>query len=342
LDYVGTSLSGSCLEGDVTGGASRTINFVTCNDGNPCTEDICTPAIGCSHTPIVCNDNNACTTDTCDTTTGCVFTPNPPCNDNNACTTDTCDPATGCVFTPNPPCNDNNACTTDTCDPLTGCVYTPNAPCNDNNACTTDTCDPATGCVYTPNAPCNDNNACTTDTCDPLTGCVYTPNAPCDDNNNCTTDTCDPATGCVYTPNANCQNGCTPGFWKNCTGQWPASVPLNTSLSSVFNVSPGCVAGNGNKQVNLSSASLKDALSFQGGSSLNGAAQILMRAAAAAYLNASKDIGYPLSTADIISQVNAALASCDRTTILTLASTLDGYNNLGCRDANGDGLRCLR
>jgi hypothetical protein len=34
-----------------------------------------------------------------------------------------------------------------------------------------------------------------------------------------------------------------------------------------------------------------------------------------------------MSTADVIKAVNDALASCDRTTILNTASTLDGLNN---------------
>jgi hypothetical protein len=95
---------------------------------------------------------------------------------------------------------------------------------------------------------------------------------------------------------------------------------------------PSCVG-------NLGSATLLEALSFKGGSGVNGAAQILLRAAVAGVLNSAK-IQYPLTTAQVISMVNTALASCDRDTILTLASTLDGLNNLGCRDRNGNGLPC--
>jgi hypothetical protein len=80
-------------------------------------------------------------------------------------------------------------------------------------------------------------------------------------------------------------------------------------------------------------------LSFKGGSTVNGAAQILLRAAVAGLLNSVK-VGYPLTTAQVISQVNTALASCDRATILALASTIDGFNNLGCKDANGNDLPC--
>ena len=43
-------------------------------------------------------------------------------------------------------------------------------------------------------------------------------------------------------------------------------------------------------------------------------------------------VQYPLSTAQIISEVNTALQSCDRNTILSEASRLDGFNNgpAGC------------
>jgi len=66
-----------------------------------------------------------------------------------------------------------------------------------------------------------------------------------------------------------------------------------------------------------------------------------MRAAAAAYLNSCFG-GYPLSTAQVVAEVNTALATCDRATILAEATKLDGFNNLGCKDANGVDRRCLR
>ena len=71
------------------------------------------------------------------------------------------------------------------------------------------------------------------------------------------------------------------------------------------------------------------ALSFKGGNTVDGAAQILLRAGVAAVLN-SVAVAYPLTTAQVIGQVNVALATLDRGTILALASTLDGYNNLPC------------
>jgi hypothetical protein len=76
---------------------------------------------------------------------------------------------------------------------------------------------------------------------------------------------------------------------------------------------------------------LLQGLQFGGGPGIEGAQQILLRAAVAALLNAaSGGVTYPLSVADVISQVNAALASGNRQIMLALAGRLDTLNNLGC------------
>lgn len=81
----------------------------------------------------------------------------------------------------------------------------------------------------------------------------------------------------------------------------------------------------------LDTRTLRQALSFTGGSGTTGAARILFRAGVAALLNsAHPDVNYPRTTAEVIADVNAALASNDRTTMLNLASELDADNNLGC------------
>ncbi|MNG22688.1 hypothetical protein D3C84_1072020 [compost metagenome] len=82
----------------------------------------------------------------------------------------------------------------------------------------------------------------------------------------------------------------------------------------------------------LGDDSLMEALGYPGGTNLVGGAQILLRAAVASLLNTTNpDVDdFPLTTAQVIAQVNAALATKDRGTILALASQLDGYNNLGC------------
>lgn len=119
--------------------------------------------------------------------------------------------------------------------------------------------------------------------------------------------------------------GCTPGYWKQAHHQpWTGTgFTPSQNLSSVFTI-PGSLSS-------FASWSLDLALEGGGGAGLSGAAQILFRAAVAALLNAAHpDVDYPLSVSSITSQVNAALASGNRSTILNLAADLDSKNNLGC------------
>jgi hypothetical protein len=115
--------------------------------------------------------------------------------------------------------------------------------------------------------------------------------------------------------------GCTPGYWKQPQhfDSWVGYTQGQT-LESVFDVP---------NSYGMDNKTLLQALSFQGGSSTVGAAEILLRASVAALLNSSS-VNYPLTTADLIAQVNAALASGNRGTMLNLAAQLDLYNNLGC------------
>jgi hypothetical protein len=114
--------------------------------------------------------------------------------------------------------------------------------------------------------------------------------------------------------------GCTPGFWKQPQhfDSWPEELsPDTTVLAAGF-------VGTGNDD-----ATLLEALSFQGGPTVQDAKNILMRAAVAALLN-SFAVDYPLSPDEVVDMVNDALASGDRATILALAGVLDANNNLGC------------
>ena len=123
--------------------------------------------------------------------------------------------------------------------------------------------------------------------------------------------------------------GCTPGYWKNHTDNWEEfrpSSPLNVYASNF--TFPDELAS-------YRTMTFIQALSFKGGPGVDGATQIVMRAAVAAYLNAAHEgIGYPYRRYSepfgIQARVNAALASMDRGTMLSLAATLDGANNLGC------------
>jgi hypothetical protein len=72
------------------------------------------------------------------------------------------------------------------------------------------------------------------------------------------------------------------------------------------------------------------ALSYQGGPTIQDADRNLLRAAVAALLNSTALNGkYSLTTAQILTQVNAAMATGDRDTILGLQGQIDRFNNLG-------------
>jgi hypothetical protein len=118
--------------------------------------------------------------------------------------------------------------------------------------------------------------------------------------------------------------GCTPGYWKNHTDSWPATgYSPSQSVQSVYSAASAYPA--------YGSASLLEALSFDGGSSLEGGVGTLLRAAVAGLLNTAHDgVSYPQTTAGLVADVNAALASGNRDTMLTLASQIDQDNNGGC------------
>ncbi len=129
--------------------------------------------------------------------------------------------------------------------------------------------------------------------------------------------------------------GCTPGYWKNHVSAWDEFSP-NQTAGSVFKA---LTTDSGKRAYpGLASKTLLQTLDGGGGSTLSGAATILLRAGTAAVLNAAEDdLGYPrtrfASEADpvgIIPAVNQALASRNRDRILKLAAELDRLNNLGC------------
>lgn len=123
--------------------------------------------------------------------------------------------------------------------------------------------------------------------------------------------------------------GCTHGFWKNHEENWVDYEPTDT-LGSIFTFPT--------ELASLESATLMEALNFNGGDDLIGAAQILFIQAPAALLNAANDeVNYPLTEAQIITGVNDALASLNRTIIIDYKDILDDYNNLGCTCCEDNG-----
>ncbi len=148
-----------------------------CDDGKPCTADLCDAAAGCTHAPLPgaspCDDGSKCTTDDHCTLGLCAGAPVTcvaidDCHDNG-----TCAPTTGTCSTPtkadSTPCSDANPCTTN--DACSAGVCAPGAlvTCDDTNPCTSDLCQPATGaCVHEPmaaGAPCGGGKACYSGAC---------------------------------------------------------------------------------------------------------------------------------------------------------------------------------
>jgi hypothetical protein len=118
--------------------------------------------------------------------------------------------------------------------------------------------------------------------------------------------------------------GCTPGYWKNHTDSW-AGTGFNPSQTA------GSVFTGASAFPSLAGKTLLQTLQGGGGSGLEGAAKILLRAAVAALLNAGHSgVDYPRTTAEILADTNSALTSGNRDTMLSLATELDNDNNLGC------------
>ena len=145
------TLTGSCVDGGCVPG-----DAVTCDDSNPCTEELCDPESGCSEpSPVAddspCDDGDACTAvDVC-VEGACLGVEATSCDDENPCTADTCDPELGCIqLAIDGPCDDGDACTAvDVC--VDGaCAGSGVIDCDDGNPCTIEgACEAeAGGCVY--------------------------------------------------------------------------------------------------------------------------------------------------------------------------------------------------
>ena len=213
-----------CTSGDVCEeGLCQAGAPVSCDDGNPCTDDSCLPESGCVHTAneAPCDDGNACTLGDLCVDGGCTYDEWQICEDDNVCTTDSCDPAGGCVFNLNSaPCDDGDVCSTGDHCHLGECIEAGQLSCDDGNLCTDDSCSAETGCQFVANSsPCDDGNLCTAG--DGCAGgwCKGGEALVCEDNNDCTDDVCDPVAGCQFVPNvAPCDDGDTCSLGDICAG----------------------------------------------------------------------------------------------------------------------------
>lgn len=247
---TGDCLSPTCLNGQCMFGGDSGL----CDDGNPCTDDIC--ITNATALTAICtfvnNDTNTCTLDGFGCTDDqCVSgTCVAPYNDTKCAylggnCTDAyfCDPtfpghlADGCNanYTDfGTPCFydvDNNDCESSTCDGLGGCEFASNSGfCNDLNVCTDEICQVnmtahTAVCVYTNNTdPCSiagSGSNCEDSMC--AGGiCVLAGNSGfCDDANECTDNVCEVNTTavtaiCTYPNNI---NNCTDDGY-NCTNDY--------------------------------------------------------------------------------------------------------------------------
>jgi hypothetical protein len=125
--------------------------------------------------------------------------------------------------------------------------------------------------------------------------------------------------------------GLTPGFWKNHPEDWVGYTTVQRLVDVGFVIpnDDGIMDDNPKRPVDETDL-LFTALRYKGGWGLSGAAQILLRAAVAAILNAAHPgINYPIADPnDIIDDVNDALDGT-RSQMISLANELDEYNNLG-------------
>ncbi|MFH1530553.1 MAG: hypothetical protein ABIK09_07450 [Pseudomonadota bacterium] len=273
-DYVPLCDDGNLCTADACGGSDGCSHMALdggeCLDGDPCTVgDHCEAGV-CLGSPVTCDDGNPCTDDLCQATGGCIFPANTAaCDDGDPCTlgdhcaegacvsvpvdcqcqvdgdcaaledgdlcngTLVCDAAAlphlcvvdpGTVIAcPGPPDGLGAICLKASCDPDTGaCALAPDHPgaaCDDGDLCTLgDTCSEG-ACVGGPPPLCMDGNPCTDDSCASQSGCAFTPNtALCDDGNACTTGDICAGGACGYGGAVACDDGdpctddtCAPG-----------------------------------------------------------------------------------------------------------------------------------
>jgi len=169
---------------------------LTCDDGNPCTQDSCTHPAGCAHTNLSagapCVDGNACNGfESCDASGVCQPGTALNCDDGESCTIDSCDAFMGCQHTPavaGTPCGDEDPCNgvqachaVGFCEFLAGPLLDGTA-CDDGNPCTEGTECSLNVCSGGAASDCSDGDVCTIDSCNPASGCLHTPASSCLDH----------------------------------------------------------------------------------------------------------------------------------------------------------------
>jgi hypothetical protein len=229
------TLADHCEDGQCVGDTK------SCDDGDVCTADSCSPTIGCTYAYNLtfCDDGNGCTyLDTCvlgfcvgiqdqecvcDTDAACVdFEDGDQCNGTLSCQGNKCvvDPDTVVVCETGA----DTTCGGSVCAPESGaCVSTQatdGKPCDDADACTSGDACSSGSCLGAAPVDCSDDNPCTADICNGDTGCYNPPEdngTSCEDGDSCTSgDTCMDG-GCLPGDNT-CGAGCQAQDTLGCGG----------------------------------------------------------------------------------------------------------------------------
>lgn len=216
--------SGACVHTTVAAGTSCS-DGDACNGAETCQSGVCTGPV----TTFTCDDGNPCTADTCTPTSGCVSTPvanGTACEDNNVCTLTSecrngaCAPLTAETCTSGWEPGDKSYC-----DPVQGCQKDPG--CEeflDGNLCHPLDPNRAPGtCQYLPTFCQADG--CYTQICNPSTGqCEHDPNNP-------RNEICDGPLRCEVPP-----GGCPDSYCREVTCNFGISAPNCASQSLFFAV----------------------------------------------------------------------------------------------------------
>ncbi|MCB9738240.1 MAG: hypothetical protein H6747_03160 [Deltaproteobacteria bacterium] len=198
-DKANCKVDGVC---DGNGNCTKLVD--SCDDNNPCTNDVCKNGQGCDYTPtnegVECIDGDACTD--LDKCAGgkCVGTAK-NCDDNNVCTDDSCKDGSCVNLANEATCTDNSVCTGGDFCKDGKCEAGKTWTCEDGLQCTDDPCDPVKGCLLKKltTKPCDDGDPCSGKSqCDGKGTCVGTAPTVCDDGKECTTDACIKGVGCLY------------------------------------------------------------------------------------------------------------------------------------------------
>ncbi|MFO0684797.1 MAG: hypothetical protein U0234_22260 [Sandaracinus sp.] len=212
------SLTCNGFEACVSGQCVRS-SPLSCEDGVPCTADLCVEGAGCVSRPddTLCPPNNRCVPNVgcVPTTTGCRS--DIDCDDGLQCNgREVCDLSTGfCATLPPMDCSDGVSCTDDVCIEGFGCAHQANSgECSPGLVC-----DPMAGCQVRPCGPggsCDDGDPCNgVEFCAADGRCQGGSPLRCDDGNACTMDFCVTGAGCVssVTPES-----CRDGVDNDCNG----------------------------------------------------------------------------------------------------------------------------